>query len=214
MGLSTITPETRSEEFIDRIARALGSGGTSPLDTIVPETRHEEFIDRIARSNGWEDTSPMASIYPETRMEEFLNRIAENAGGSVEMETGKIIPESDIDMPAIMFENSHDTIPDIAGFIDVTGNYSATNGNLVCGILFNPYKYSGGTCYNDSSSLIYLLGGYRFSNGSSTSASNYNISSLASMSNFVTNEKYVPAGTTSSRYFLAGREYEWFAFWL
>ena len=51
------------------------------LNTIVPNTRREEFVDRIARAMGYSDTSPLASITPETRMEEFLNRIAANAGG-------------------------------------------------------------------------------------------------------------------------------------
>ena len=53
------------------------------LNTIVPNTRREEFVDRIARAMGYSDTSPLASITPETRMEEFLNRIADNAGGAL-----------------------------------------------------------------------------------------------------------------------------------
>lgn len=215
MGLSTITPETRSEEFIDRIARAMGSGGTSPLDTIVPETRHEEFIDRIARANGWEDTSPMASIYPETRLEEFLNRIADNAGGALETESGFFIPDTDIVQPTIVFQDSHDSVPLLAIIGDVNGDKASNNSVLMSSIVCCYKIFSG--LETDNNTAYAISAGIWVSSssaiGTQTLITSLTGTSLTSLPFWITNSKYTPR-LTASTYFRAGRKYEWHAYWL
>lgn len=217
MGLSTITPETRSEEFIDRIARAMGSGGTSPLDTIVPETRHEEFIDRIARANGWTDVSPMASIYPETRMEEFLNRIADNAGGSLEYESGTIIPETDIEKPEISFANEHTTAPSICVLEDATGNYEGSANYLAASYFVNWGIFTGENLYQSTTDLWYVNGQYKYRSTANTTtlqSGTISVTDPATILKYCTNEKFCPVGDISQRLLIAGRIYKWVAIWL
>lgn len=227
MGLSTITPETRSEEFIDRIARALGSGGTSPLDTIVPETRHEEFIDRIARANGWEDTSPMASIYPETRLEEFLNRIAENTSGGVESETGEYEPEADETSIIINFANEHDTTPAFIVFADAEDTGATSTLTNLMFIYADIYKLLGASVVLSSSTRS-TSGGtilsfqYRASGDSATGAvyiptfgqEEPRDDNTIYSRYWVTEEGFKASTNNASRYWRAGRTYKWIAIWL
>ena len=215
MGLSTITPETRSEEFIDRIARAMGSGGTSPLDTIVPETRHEEFIDRIARANGWEDVSPMASIYPETRLEEFLNRIADNAGGgSVSIETGIITPDSDMVNPAISFSETHDKAPFCCVLQDITNDYCGIHYAAGASMILNYMEFSNIPVYASTTDKAGLFGVaiYRQSDDA-TYWSRGNIGAPPeSVDTIVSNTGFRPL--LSNYKLIAGRSYKWLAVWL
>lgn len=227
MGLSTITPETRSEEFIDRIARAMGSGGTSPLDTIVPETRHEEFIDRIARANGWTDVSPMASIYPETRMEEFLNRIADNAGaGGAVYEYGSVTTDSDVEVLTDNFSDTHDVPPTILIVVDSSdAPASLTQSNSSC-VYIDYLKLFGvsipWTTAVTRPSLAYAS--YRGTNSNSTFAG-YNDIMYDSDNPARYDSNYaqwwasaesfnVKTGSNVERRWKSGKTFKWLAIWL
>lgn len=216
MGLSTITPETRSEEFIDRIARAMGSGGTSPLDTIVPETRHEEFIDRIARANGWEDVSPMASIYPETRMEEFLNRIADNAGGGggLTYETGTITPETDTFDPIINFTDSHDAAPVFCLFQDITNTYCGVKNAALASFIGNYNAFSETAVWGSPVTSEVLQGVVKYRpNDDANYLSNGTVgANISSIDTYMTASFYKPLSNQGKM--IAGRTYKWLAVWL
>lgn len=227
MGLSTITPETRSEEFIDRIARAMGSGGTSPLDTIVPETRHEEFIDRIARANGWEDVSPMASIYPETRLEEFLNRIAENSGaGGAVYEIGSVTTDSDLEVLTGNFSGTYENGPTIIIVADSSNAYSdSTQSNSTC-VYIDYYKLFGVDIPWTSSVKRPSLSYASYRGGSdSSSFAGYPDILYNSDSTHDTDSNYarwwadsasfhVKTGSNVTRRWKANKTFKWVAIWL
>lgn len=169
------------------------------------------------------ETKTANGTYDVTNLAQLIVNVA-GGGGGLEYETGTYTPDSDIARPTITFTNSHSEAPILVLFSDQTGTVnSATNSNynfMWCDF----YKMWGHGVPYSSSGFRYATAyySYRSSSTSSISSSGYMCSSTSSSTSsgsasypryWASPTDFHPYTNSTSRYWRAGRTFEWIAVW-
>lgn len=203
-------PITRKELYMAK------SGGQ---DVKVPEpiTREEYFLAKIAG----EDVKVPEPI---TRAERFLAAIIENGGGGgggLEYETGSWKPAEDVARGNIAFKDTHTGPPSFIVLKDETGvdDYTtSTNWSFVWIDYTNvPISWSSTAVRYGYAHYLYRTSSTSLSS-SGTGANIPYSNTLDTTVNYyrywVTESGFKPFSNSDSRYWRAGRTYNWIAVWL
>lgn len=162
--------------------------------------------------------------YDVTNLAQLVVNVAGGGGSGLEYETGTYTPSSDIARPTIQWANTHSEAPILVLFSDMTGTgHNATNSNynfMYCDF----YKLWGHGIPYSSSGFRYAVAyfSYRASSTSSITSSSLicsNNSSSTSSSGtsypryWASPTDFHPYSNSTSRYWRAGRTFNWIAVW-
>lgn len=147
-----------------------------------------------------------------------------SGGGGLEYEEGTWTTSSNIARPTIQFSKTHSKMPAFAAMMDATNNQkSSTNLNVAWMYLCYNDMF-GADAYYNATARLYGLIAYMYKSSSATSmtqaatylqypSSNAGSSSSTYPRYHVTESAIMPNTNSTSRYWVSGRTYKWFALW-
>ena len=174
-----------------------------------------DIADAIREKTG--DTAALTAA----AMAEAIAGISGGGGGGLEYESGTFAPTEDVTKPFMSFSKNHSTLPFITIVVDVTNSYSnvANSGYVTVYVNFDAlgvklYPISSDSWQGHASEIARSTSTSSLTIYGFQTNETYSDNGYSKPENYIaTDGMYLLSGSSTQKYWRAGRTYKWFAIW-